>query len=335
MKTYYISQIIHRYFTGDYPSAMQNRLQAWLISKDKASLKEETVFLIWSDLQITNDESVYESLHEIKQKLGLEEKEERNSKGIFYKRDQKRSKLSLSLVAVALLCLVAGWWHHSTASRQWTHITAAYGKTAECLLPDSSAVWINPGTTISYPTEFNGNSREVRLCGEARFAVTKNSEKPFIVHTKTCTIQVVGTVFQISDYPENQQAITRLEEGSIEVSPANHKRYTLSPNQKMIIDKTAHTITILPTKITNWEEEALNFEEIPLHDIFQALKRHYGIAFVYQNFHPSNDRYSIKFNRKETMEQALDLLQALTENFIWSKHNHQIIIRSWNPSHTK
>ncbi len=343
MKTDYISQIIHRYFTGEYPPEMEKRLQAWLVGEDKASLKEEAMLLIWNELQTSNDESIYRSLHEMKQKLGFKEEEKKTSSPLLkstteksqniYKKKRQRRTL-FPLVAIALVCLIASWWYHSSTPTEWIDVTTTYGKTAQCLLPDGSTVWISPGTTLSYPKAFKGNSREVRLSGEARFAVTKDKEKPFRVRTNTCTIQVLGTVFRVSDYPENQQTFARLEEGSIEVVPANNKKYILSPNQKIIIDKTARTIRILPTEITPWKEEELSFEDIPLHDIFQALKRHYGIHIVYRDFHPGNDRYSIKFNQKENPEQALDLLQTLTENFIWSKHNNQIIIRSWHPSYT-
>lgn len=344
MKTNYISQIIHRYFTDEYPPEMEKRLQAWLVSKDKASLKEEAILLIWNELETSNDESIYQSLQEMKQKLGFKEEVKTSfpllksipekPQSIYEKKRRRLRQAFFSLTAIALVCLIAGWWYHSSTPAQWIDISTTYGNTAQCLLPDGSTVWISPGTTLSYPKIFKGNSREVRLSGEARFSVSKDKKKPFRVRTNTCTIQVLGTVFRVSDYPENQQTFARLEEGSIEVVPANNKKYVLSPNQKIIIDKNARTIRILPTEITPWEEGELSFEDIPLHDIFQALKRHYGISIVYRYFHPGNDRYSIKFNQKENLEQALDLLQTLTENFIWSKHNNQIIIRSWHPSYT-
>lgn len=324
MERDYIPSIVHRYFAGDYPADMQEKLQAWLIGKEKASLKEEAMLEIWSELKTTHDDSVYSSLREVKQKLGLEAK----------KQPPKRYGIIFSLAAAILLLLIVGRWYYSSAPAEWVHITTAYGETARCVLPDSSFVWISPGSTISYHKTFKGDSREVRLCGEARFRVTKEERKPFTVRTATCTVQVLGTLFQLSDYPEDQQAIARLEEGKIEVSPSPGKTYALSPRQKITIDKTTRAISILPTRITDWEEGALVFEDIPLADIFQALKRHYGVQLVYRDFRPADDRYSIKFHPEETLEQALDLLQTLTENFIWSKHNNQIIIRSWNPSHT-
>lgn len=343
MKTDYVSEIIRRYFANDYPPEMEKKLQAWLIDEEKgtdndktasnpeAPLKDKAMFQIWTELEATNDENARHSLEIIKQKLGFKERREtRKRRNIFSagKYAHRYTVLFFS-AAVCLFCIPGGWYYFS-AQTEWTTVTTPYGKSAECVLPDNSKVWINPGSTLSYPERFKGNLRQIRLSGEARLTVTKDSGKPFIVQTNTCTIQVLGTVFRISDYPENQQATVCLEEGKIEVRLPHGKKYTLSPNRKMIIDKESRSIRIVPIEITTWEEENLSFEDAPLHDIFQALKRHYGIPIVYRDFHPDKDRYSIKFYREDTPEQALDLLQTLTENFIWSKKNNQIIIHPWH-----
>lgn len=319
MKTDYISEIIHRYFAGDYPPEMQEKLQAWLLNEDKVLLKREALHLLWNELKVTNDDSVYTSLQELKQKR------------LFY--SPKRTCLHttiLSIAVISLLCVIGGCWYYFSSRTEWINITTAYGENTLCLLPDSSSVWINPGSTLSYPKSFKGNSRLVKLSGEARFAVTKDVFKPFIVQTKTFAIQVLGTIFQVSDYPGNRQTTARLEKGKIQISLPHNKKYILSPNQKIIIDKLTHTSAITSTCFPNWKEGELIFEDMPLHDILQGLKRHYGIPILYRDFHPDKEKYSIKFTSDETMEQALDLLQTLTENFIWNKHNHQIIIHSWH-----
>lgn len=317
MKTNYLSEIIHRYFSDEYPPEMQEKLQAWLLSENKATEKEKITRQLWDELQFTNDESVYASLKEVKKKLG-------------FKHFRLHPPL-LSIAAIFLLCLMGSWWYYFSIRTEWIHITTAYGETAQCLLPDSSLVWINSGSTLSYPQSFKAHSRQVRLSGEARFSVTKDARHPFQVKAKTCTIEVLGTIFQLSDYPENQQTIARLEEGKIQITLPQAKKYILTPNQKIIIDKTTHTAAITSTGFPSWEEAGMIFEDLSLHDIFQALKRHYAVPLVFQDFHPdTHNKYSIKFTQEETVEQALDLLQALTENFIWTKQNNQIIIRSWH-----
>lgn len=332
MKTDYISEIIHRYFAGDYPPEMHEKLQAWLLNEDKMLRKEETLLCLWDELKVTNDERVYTSLQEIKQKLAFQDagNTEKNRK---HAHSDKRTRLRtafLSMAAISLLCVLGGCWYYFSARTEWINVTTAYGENTLCLLPDSSSVWITPGSTLSYPKSFKGNSRQVRLSGEARFAVTKDAGKPFIVQTNTFAIQVLGTIFHVSDYPDNQQTAARLEEGKIQITLPHNKKYILSPNQKIIVDKITRTAAITSTCFSNWKEGELIFEDMPLHDILQGLKRHYGIPILYRDFHPDKERYSIKFASDETVEQALDLLQTLTENFIWNKHNNQIIIHSWH-----
>lgn len=332
MKTDYISGLIHHYFAGDYPPEIQEKLQAWLLNEDNVLRKEEALHLLWNELEVSNDDSVYTSLQELKQKPAFQNKgrmEKSGKHAYSHKRTYLRTAM-LSIAVISLLCAFGSCWYYFSTRTEWINVTTAYGENTLCLLPDSSSVWINPGSTLSYPKSFKGNSRLVKLSGEARFSVTKDAFKPFIVQTNTFAIQVLGTIFQVSDYPGNQQTTARLEKGKIQINLPHSKKYILSPYQKIIIDKLTHTTAITATSFSKWKEGELIFEDMPLHDILQGLKRHYGIPILYRNFHPDEEKYSIKFTSDETMEQALDLLQTLTENFIWNKHNNQIIIRTWH-----
>ena len=76
-------------------------------------------------------------------------------------------------------------------------------------LPDSSRVWLNSDSRISYPDEFTGNKRVVSLSGEAYFEVTKDSLHPMVVLTnKDFTVEVLGTTFNIRSYENDATAET-------------------------------------------------------------------------------------------------------------------------------
>ena len=55
------------------------------------------------------------------------------------------------------------------------------GQRAHIVLPDGSKVWVNAGSTLTYPSIF-GEERRVKLNGEAFFEVAKGT-LPFIVST--------------------------------------------------------------------------------------------------------------------------------------------------------
>jgi transmembrane sensor len=67
----------------------------------------------------------------------------------------------------------------SPAAGATRNVTAPAGRRAAVALPDGSKVLLGPGSTLSYPAEFN-RRREVRLDGEAYFQVIPKRQ-PFLV----------------------------------------------------------------------------------------------------------------------------------------------------------
>src|SRR5690606_24847891 len=98
-------------------------------------------------------------------------------------------------------------------------------------------VWINSASTLKFPFRFLGDTREVYLEGEAYFEVIKNTNKPFIVHTKGMHVQVHGTHFNVSSYP-GAPTKAELIEGSISVSGAARTPVMLQPGYRAVLDST-------------------------------------------------------------------------------------------------
>src|SRR5690606_34514920 len=86
-------------------------------------------------------------------------------------------------------------------------------------LEDGTKVWLNADSKLQYPTTFEtGRVRRVFLTGEAYFEVAKNAAKPFIVESEQQFVQVLGTHFNISSYPDDALVQTTLSEGSVRVT---------------------------------------------------------------------------------------------------------------------
>src|SRR5690606_24206533 len=93
-------------------------------------------------------------------------------------------------------------------------LTTPHGGTYGVTLPDGSKVWLNAGSTLTYPSRFNAEERVVSLEGEAYFEVRKSQTPaggmPFRVFTKGQTIEVLGTVFNVSAYATDPETKTTL-----------------------------------------------------------------------------------------------------------------------------
>ncbi len=93
-----------------------------------------------------------------------------------------------------------------------------YGsKVAAITLSDGSKIWLNAGTTLSFPVAFSGNERKVTIDGEAYFDIAPNNTKPFKVMKKDLEIQVLGTRFNVHAYDEEKHQAVTLLQGSVKV----------------------------------------------------------------------------------------------------------------------
>ena len=84
-------------------------------------------------------------------------------------------------------------------------ISTIYGIRSKFQLADGTTVYLNSGSKLIFPVEFKGESRNVKLIGEAFFEVTPNASKPFIVKTVGMNVKVLGTAFDLQAYPESNK----------------------------------------------------------------------------------------------------------------------------------
>ena len=83
------------------------------------------------------------------------------------------------------------------------------------LLSDSTMVWLNAKSRLSFPAGFEAASRIVEAEGEVYFEVTHNPHRPFKVITPGQQVDVLGTKFLINTQRENNNITTTLFEGKI------------------------------------------------------------------------------------------------------------------------
>ncbi|MDP4251971.1 MAG: FecR family protein, partial [Bacteroidota bacterium] len=131
--------------------------------------------------------------------------------------------------------------HPENPMVQTSEVMAKPGARTKLVLPDGTQVWLNSGSKLHYNNDFNTRLREVNLEGEAFFDVVKDAAHPFIVHTSTINVKVLGTAFNVKSYPRDEVIETTLLRGLIEITrkddPSTPK-VILKPNEKLIINKT-------------------------------------------------------------------------------------------------
>lgn len=218
-------------------------------------------------------------------------------------------------------------------------LTVPYGKRFRLQLSDGTIVSLNSGTTLKYPEQFGLNGkRNVYLNGEAFFEVAKDKKHPFIVHSKQVDIEVLGTRFNVSAYPENPTVNSVLVEGSIQMSEsANASNVVLLQPGQMATwnanSKKMNTKTVDPSFYDAWTQGELAFKDTPFSTIAKMIQRTYDVEIINENTVLAKQNFTgtIKIS-ESSVENILELLQHDTP-FNYTIQQKTITIT--NPSLTK
>lgn len=179
-------------------------------------------------------------------------------------------------------------------------------------LPDGSKVWLNAGSALRYPTNFNGNVRSVELTGEAYFEVAKNADKPFRVVSDKQVVEVLGTHFNISSYIDEPAVKTTLLEGSVKVLfTGSNQSKLLKPGEQSNINYLNNTFSVQPVNTEEavaWKNGYFLFSDEDLKSIMSKFARWYNVEVEYRG-NVDNLRFGGMVSRSKDLAQALKIIE--------------------------
>lgn len=209
-------------------------------------------------------------------------------------------------------------------------IIVPYGKRSTILLSDGTKVYLNSGTTMTFPSQFT-DSRFVEVEGEIYIEVKKDEQKPFIVKTNSFDVKVLGTTFNVSTYQSDSKKSVILVEGRVEVSDTSlNQHIELSPNQMYSTDGISYSINTVNTyNYTSWKDGILFFTDESLGNIARKLSRYYGVSILCDESLEQKECSGklVLFNNLEdvlnTLADILPLKYSVTDNKINIIHKNK------------
>jgi len=140
-------------------------------------------------------------------------------------------------------------------------------------LPDSTKVLLGYASSLRYSPELNGDRREVFVTGLADFEVAPDVKRPFIVHTAQTTIWVLGTHFNVADYPDEPTAEVTLMDGKVQVQHNGVIRL-LKPADQAVVNKDRMEVRRLDHSMGSigWADEDPYLEFVST-DLTTAVRR--------------------------------------------------------------
>lgn len=325
---------------------------------------EQKIFSEWLNTNSENKEhyyhikDVWDTMHfeKIRKSINTEQDWERlllkaaNEKKQVYLPGRSPHNLIRKILQIAAIVVITfgiGFFVNYLLPEQQEYATlnVPYGAKTELDLPDGSKVWVNSGSSLTYPVDINQKEATLSLDGEAYFDIAKKEGRQLNVKTSTITIQVHGTAFNVRSYEDDDLVETTLVRGSISLTGSVGGKsivtpIVLKPNQQATLKKGYQTVLVEDItkdsvltqkedkieKVTDYEKPSLTIREIAEVDDYTSWKnnklvfksqrfdellvrmeRWYNVDIVLEDKELSSSLYSGTFD-KETIEQAMKAL---------------------------
>lgn len=209
-----------------------------------------------------------------------------------------------------------------TEIAQMIEVKTNPGMTTTVDLPDGSKVFLNSESSLTYPSFFSEDKRNVHLKGEAFFEVRKDPEHRFIVSTPNHTqIEVLGTTFNVEAFERDSFISTTLVEGKVRFAYQKNRQpatVDMKPGQKLMYNTTSSQVRLIRTNgetETAWKDGKIIFQATPLPEALRMLEKRFNITFVLSNDRLRGEAFNGSFTNQR-LERILEIFK-ISSNIKW------------------
>lgn len=210
-----------------------------------------------------------------------------------------------------------------------TSVSISDHEKKQIILADGTIVWLNAGSELKYPKDFNGKTREVYLSGEAYFDVQHDSAKPFLIHTGKVLTTVLGTAFNIREDQNKHILEVTVTRGKVSVADDGKLLSILTSNQQVSLDLVSRKPvekTIDAETVIAWKDDNMLFDDITFADAAIQLEQHFHVKITFDNDKLKACRFSGTTLKGDQLNKILDAISTFN-NATWKmKSDGNIVI---------
>ncbi len=328
MQQDHIDSIIQKHLTGQISEEENRYLQGWLQADERNRRHYAQVEELWLAAIDIDFDLAPETESEWSKLMGnIEEATPERS----LKVAAKRSTIAwwrYAAAAMVILGLGAVWFFLNPTSEQLAQEwTVPFGQQEEVKLPDGTVVTLNAGSQLAIYKGFNEQNRRVKLSGEAYFDVQSDSIRPFMIKMdQLATVEVLGTAFNLSAYPDESVIALDVAEGKVAFNSLKTQSNGIySAGQAAEINRQSGSLAgvTYQANANAWKDGLLIFNNTPLETVLQRLERRYDVTIVNES-NINTQAYTSSF-KPNSLEEILDVI-TFTFDLEYTKNGKQIRI---------
>ena len=228
------------------------------------------------------------------------------------------ARIALRIAAVIAIGLILGTMLYTykvdSLPEQMLAIQTPAGQRMNTTLTDGTQVWLNSQARVEYPVLFSRNERRVKVSGEVMFDVTKSADRPFIVETYACDIEVLGTKFNVIADEQNGRFSTALLRGEVRItSRVDGQQILMKPNDVVSLENGKLRLSHIDDQDEYlWPEGYISLKNKNFNDLIEEFARVFDARIeVRGSIDGADRRYKWgKIRIADGVDDALEILQA-------------------------
>lgn len=304
--------LITRYLSKQTSTEENEVLADWIAASFENEQIFEEIKTIWQLSRVEEESGASAALYRLKDRI-------RQAETDAVPEQQKKRKwyaIAASVVGFLAFAGLLGQYITTYYLGQTGYIqqVTKAGEKKTFILEDGTKVCLAPQSAVKYPAKFSKAKRILELEGQAYFEVSKNPHRPFVVHTSTLNVQVLGTHFNVSSYKRQNLTTVSLLEGKVNVTleEDDTEEYSLKPGQELSFNHLSHQVyqhALDSTAVTGWMTNTLVFKNEKLSDAAKRIEQMYNVKIVFADQATADARLYAKF-KNDSLKNVLETIQS-------------------------
>lgn len=229
---------------------------------------------------------------------------------VIEEKPEKRATFSIYKIAATITLIIVG----AVITYTWfqgLETTIVADNIREEILSDGSIVTLNSDASLTYSKKFNQDTREVDLTGEAYFEVESNKDKPFIIHTGSIDITVIGTSFNVRALENSETSEVVVNTGKVKLSSETKSVLLVAGEKGTVIKKSGK---LFKTQNNNpnfqaWKTKNFEFRDTPLQEVIDLLNEVYDKSLYIEKNQSNECLITVSF-QNQSFEPILKVLKS-------------------------
>lgn len=207
-------------------------------------------------------------------------------------------------------------------------VSTGKDKERTVLLSDGSYVHLSENSRLTFPKEFEGQTRKVFLTGKALFDVESDSDRPFLVQCGTVITEVLGTTFSVRARSEESEVYVSVTEGQVRVSEESQEIRVLSRDEELTYDTDTKSVVLKEPEIINHgEQPPIEFKllEVTMEEAAGFIEKRWDYEIEFENEEIRDCKVVASFFEHDSLEDVVSILCGIN-NALYRLEQEKVVI---------